>query len=290
MSNKKSKCDVFILGASGMLGNSLLRYFKKINKYEVIGTIRGSNAPNRLKSYDEFILKNIDVHEEDYLEEKIREYCPKVLINCIGLVKQIDASTDPIKAIQINSLLPHKLLSICKSTDSKLIHISTDCVFNGKTGMYSEFDEPNATDLYGRTKLLGEIVDSKNITLRTSIIGHELSTKHSLLEWFLSQNDEINGYDKAIFSGLPTVELARVIHDFVIPNKHLSGLYNISSEPINKFELLNIISKQYSKNIKINIDSKLVIDRSLNSNKFRDETGFNPLSWKDMIYEMYKFG
>ena len=155
MSDKKNKCDVFILGASGMLGNSLLRYFANINKYKVIGTIRGSDTPTKLSSYDKFILKNLDVNDEDHLKEKIHEYCPKVLINCIGLVKQVDASTDPIKAIQINSLLPHKLLSICKSIDSKLIHISTDCVFNGKIGMYSEFDEPNATDVYGRTKLLG---------------------------------------------------------------------------------------------------------------------------------------
>ncbi len=290
MKNKKIECDIFILGASGMLGNTLLRYIKLINKYNVVGSIRGSKTPEQLKVYDQFIVKKLDVEDYNLLKEKIHEYCPKLIINCVGLVKQVDSSTDPVKAIQINSLLPHRLSSICRSLNSKLIHISTDCVFNGKkNGMYSESDEPDATDLYGRTKLLGELVDSHNITLRTSIIGHELLTKHSLLEWFLSQNKEIKGYTKAIFSGLPTVELARVIHDYVIPNREMSGLYNVSSEPINKFELLNIISKQYSKNIKINVDDEIVIDRSLNSKKFREKTGFKPLSWKEMIYEMYKF-
>ena len=288
--NKKKECDVFILGASGMLGNSILRYFKSKNKLNVIGSIRSSKTPQKLNFYDEYIVKNLNIEDENNLREVMQRYCPKIIINCIGLVKQIDSSTDPIKAIQINSLLPHRLTSICESVDAKLIHISTDCVFNGEKGMYKESDDPNATDLYGRTKLLGEIIDSKNITLRTSIIGHELSTKHSLLEWFLSQDEEINGFDKAIFSGLPTVELSRVIHDFVIPNKHLNGLYNVSSEPINKFELLSLISDQYSKKIKINIDSGLVINRSLNSSKFQDQTGYKSPSWKDMIYEMHKFG
>tara|TARA_B100002019_G_scaffold259207_1_gene244435 strand:- start:17984 stop:18853 length:870 start_codon:yes stop_codon:yes gene_type:complete len=288
--NKKKECDVFILGASGMLGNSILRYFKSKNKLNVIGSIRSSKTPQKLNFYDEYIVKNLNIEDENNLREVMQRYCPKIIINCIGLVKQIDSSTDPIKAIQINSLLPHRLTSICESVDAKLIHISTDCVFNGKKGMYNESDDPNATDLYGRTKLLGEIIDSKNITLRTSIIGHELSTKHSLLEWFLSQDEEINGFDKAIFSGLPTVELSRVIHDFVIPNKHLNGLYNVSSEPINKFELLSLISDQYSKKIKINVDSGLVINRSLNSSKFQDQTGYKSPSWKDMIYEMHKFG
>ena len=187
-------------------------------------------------------------------------------------------------------MLPRKLFNICESINAKLIHISTDCVFNGKKGSYKESDNPNATDIYGRAKLLGEVINSKSITLRTSIIGHEISTSHSLLEWFLSQKDDIDGYGKAVFSGLTTVELARVIHDFVIPNLNLSGLYNISSEPINKFDLLSLIAEQYRKDIKINKNKKLVIDRSLNSDKFRSETGFKSLSWKDMIYEMYKFG
>lgn len=290
MNNQKNECDIFILGTNGMLGNTLLRYFKRNNKYNVIGSIRGSETPKKLNSFDKFIVKEIDVEDKCLLEKTLRQYCPKVIINCVGLVKQVDTSTDPIKAIEINSLLPHRLSSICRSIESKLIHISTDCVFNGDKGMYSESDEPNATDLYGKTKHLGEVVDSKNITLRTSIIGHELLTKHSLLEWFLSQNEEINGYSKAFFSGFPTVELARVIHDFVIPNKSLNGIYNVSSEPISKFDLLRLISKHYSKKIKINRDSEFIIDRSLDSRKFRSITGFEPFSWDDMIYEMHKFG
>ena len=267
-----------------------LRYFRNKNKYNAMGSIRGSEIPEKLNCFDEFIVKKINVEDKCHLEKTLQQYCPKVIINCVGLVKQVDSSADPIKAIEINSLLPHRLSSICKSIDSKLIHISTDCVFSGDKGMYTEFDHADASDLYGKTKLLGEIIDSKNITLRTSIIGHELSTNHSLLEWFLSQNQEIDGYSNAIFSGLPTVELARVIHDYVIPNESLSGIYNVSADPISKFDLLKLISKHYSKKIKLNRDSSFIIDRSLDSTKYRALTGFAPLSWDDMIHEMHKFG
>jgi len=284
-----SKCDILIIGSTGMLGNTLLRYFKFKNKYDVIGTCRDSNVPSKLKHLEQSIIRNLDIENEDVLINSLQKYNPKIVINCVGLVKQIDSSSDPIKAININSLFPHKLNNLCKKIDAKLIHISTDCVFDGERGGYIESDLPNAKDLYGKSKNLGEVTFANSITLRTSIIGHEIETSHSLLEWFLSQNDEIKGYKNAIFSGLPTVVLADVIHNYVIPNKSLSGLYHISSDPINKYDLLKLIAKQYKKEIKIIPDEELVIDRSLNSDKFKKSTGFTPLPWKDMIHHMYKF-
>lgn len=287
MSSKK--CDIFILGSTGMLGNTLLRYFDSLNQYKVMGSIRGTNPPAELNVSRKLLLNNLDVENEKDLSNILVEYQPKIVINCIGVVKQLSFSKDPIKSIYINSLLPHKLSEICKSIDSRLIQISTDCVFNGKRGMYSELDDSDAQDLYGKTKFLGEVIDSKDITLRTSIIGHELETSHSLLEWFLSQEREVTGFRKAIFSGLPTVELARIIHKFIIPNKNLRGLYHVSSEPIDKFTLLKLISEIYGKEIKVTPDDNFIIDRSLSSKKFKQETGFAPLSWENMIHEMHKF-
>ena len=284
-----NKCDIFILGSSGMLGNTLLRYFESLNQYKVIGSIRGTNPPAELNIFRKLLCNNLDVEDEENLFNVLSKYQPKIVINCIGVVKQLSFSKDPIKSIIINSLLPHKLSEICKSIDSRLIQISTDCVFSGKKGMYSEFDNSDAQDLYGKTKFLGEVVSSNDITLRTSIIGHELETSHSLLEWFLSQENEVKGFRKAIFSGLPTIELARIIHKFIIPNRNLKGLYHVSSDPIDKFTLLNLISEIYRKEIKVTPDDNLIIDRSLSSKKFKQETGFVPLSWENMIHEMHKF-
>ena len=284
-----NKCDIFILGSSGMLGNTLLRYFESLNQYKVIGSIRGTNPPAELNIFRKLLCNNLDVEDEENLFNVLSKYQPKIVINCIGVVKQLSFSKDPIKSIVINSLLPHKLSEICKSIDSRLIQISTDCVFSGKKGMYSEFDNSDAQDLYGKTKFLGEVVSSNDITLRTSIIGHELETSHSLLEWFLSQENEVKGFRKAIFSGLPTIELARIIHKFIIPNRNLKGLYHVSSDPIDKFTLLNLISEIYRKEIKVTPDDNLIIDRSLSSKKFKQETGFVPLSWENMIHEMHKF-
>ena len=172
----------------------------------------------------------------------------------------------------------------------RLIHISTDCVFSGSKGHYRESDTPDATDLYGRSKLLGEIDYGDALTLRTSIIGPELYSNSSLLDWFLSQTGSIQGFTKAVFSGLPTVEIARVIAEYVIPRPKLAGLYHVSSEPIDKCALLNLIAKIYKKPIHIVPDDKLVIDRSLNSDRFYEETGYHAPQWDELITRMYRFG
>ena len=172
---------------------------------------------------------------------------------------------------------------------ARLIHMSTDCVFSGSVGMYTESTFPDANDLYGRSKYLGEVDYLNAITLRTSIIGHELSGSKSLVCWFLSQMGSVKGFKKAIFSGLPTIEIAKVIRENVLPNTSLRGTYHLSVDPINKYDLLKLIARQYEKEIDIIPDESYVIDRSLNSERFRLATGFKPKPWPQLIKEMYEF-
>jgi dTDP-4-dehydrorhamnose reductase len=191
--------------------------------------------------------------------------------------------------IPINSILPHRLANLCELAEARLIHISTDCVFSGEKGGYVEKDFSDAKDLYGRSKYLGEVDYPNSITLRTSIIGHELNSSKSLINWFLSQEGSVKGYKNAIFSGLPTNEMAKVIRDYVIPNPSLKGLYQVSADPISKFDLLQLVSDVYGKIIQIIPDDLVKIDRSLNSEKFCKATGFKPKPWPQLIKEMYEF-
>lgn len=172
-------------------------------------------------------------------------------------------------------------------TGARLIHFSTDCVFSGKQGQYKEDDFADAYDLYGRTKYLGEVDYENAITLRTSIIGHELESKRSLVDWFLNQSSEVKGFRKAIFSGLPTIEIARIVREYVIPNPKLRGLYHLSVDPISKYDLLRMVGTIYGKDIAIIPDDELIIDRSLNSDRFRSATGFKPKPWLELVEAMH---
>lgn len=282
--------NVLVLGASGMLGNAVLRIFSESSGFNVMGTVRSARLVGMLpSSVQSSVITGVDVENFDNLLNVFQKTMPNVVINCIGLVKQLSEADDPLSAIPINSLLPHRLARLCAITDSRLIHLSTDCVFSGSRGMYVEKDFPDAIDLYGRSKFLGEVDYPNAITLRTSIIGHELNSSKSLVGWFLSQNQSVNGYRKAIFSGLPTVEIARLIRDFVIPNPQLRGLYHVSSDPINKYDLLRLIANEYSKVINIKSDESVVIDRSLDSSRFRAATGFLPKSWPELVRSMKDF-
>lgn len=288
MNTKKSK--ILVLGASGMLGNAVLRYFSEVNNFESVGTIRSRTSLEQFpESMRSNLIPGIDVENLDGLISLFELVQPDVVINCIGLVKQIAEAEDPLLAIPINSLLPHRLAHLSNLAGARLIHISTDCVYSGGQGMYVESDPPDATDLYGRSKFLGEVDYPNAITLRTSIIGHELEGSRSLVNWFLSQEGSVCGYTKAIFSGLPTVEIARIIKEYVLPNPRLHGLYHLSSEPINKYDLLKMVGIKYSKNTKIIPDESVSIDRSLDSSKFRLETGYKPKSWTQLIVEMHQF-
>ncbi len=281
---------ILILGANGMLGNSMFRFFNDHTKHEAFATVRTLAAREKISpEYWPYILPGIDVENYDSLLKLFAEVRPNIVINCVGLVKQLASSKDPLLAIPINSILPHRLANLCLMVDARLIHISTDCVFSGTKGGYQESDQPDAHDLYGITKYLGEVDFPHAITLRTSIIGHELSSSHSLVNWFLSQTNRVNGFKRAIFSGLPTFELARVIHEYVIPNEGLHGLYHVSSSPISKFDLLTLLATSYVRDIEIYPDYSLVIDRSLDSSKFKSETNYNPPPWPELVRSMREF-
>lgn len=281
---------LLILGASGMLGNALLRRLSENVNIEVFGTIRSESAkrfyPPKLANK---IITGIDVESHDCLTHIFSNIQPNVVINCIGLVKQLEGVNDPLQALPINSTLPHHLAKMCDLVGARLIHISTDCVFSGYKGNYKESDFADANDLYGRSKFLGEVCDSHTITLRTSIIGHELMSNHGLVCWFLSQKNKIRGYTNAIFSGVPTVELANIINNYILPSPDLHGLYHVAAEPISKYELLKLIAKIYDKKIEIIKDHEFVIDRSLNADLFMNATGYTPPSWPELVRRMFEF-
>lgn len=281
---------ILVLGASGMLGNALLREFAASPGLEPWGTVRGADTARLLPAdLRQRLISGIDAGDADTLVRALATVRPQLVVNAIGLVKQLASADDPLEALPINALLPHRLARLCALTGARLVHMSTDCVFSGRTGFYAEGDFPDANDLYGRSKLLGEVDYPNAVTLRTSIIGHELAGARSLVDWFLAQQGSVRGFGKAIFSGLPTVEIARVIRDHVIPNPDLHGLYHLSAAPISKLDLLRLIAGAYGKRIEIVPDDTLVINRSLDSARFRAVTGFQPQSWHALVAAMQQF-
>lgn len=281
---------VLITGVTGMLGHTLFTRLSQCADLDVYATARSSTglsgwySPELLKK----VLVNVDADNFDSFIKAIARIKPDIVINCIGIIKQAPAAKDPLTAIAVNALLPHRIAALCKAAGARLIHISTDCVFNGVKGGYIESDPVDAADLYGKTKHLGEVAESHCVTLRTSIIGHELKGKYGLIEWFLARGEKIQGFTKAIFSGFPTVEIARIINDYVIPQTHLTGLYHVSSATISKYDLLKLVAEKYSKSIEIEPDDNFYINRALDSSRFRRVTGYNPPSWPELIDKMYR--
>ncbi len=278
---------ILVLGGSGMLGHKLVQQWR--SEFDVWTTLRGS-----LSDYERFKLfppdrtiDSISVDDIDAVERAVAEIRPDVIFNAVGIVKQIPTAKNTVTTLMINAVLPHQLAAIAERHGSRLIQISTDCVFDGVRGMYSEEDHPNATDLYGKSKHLGEVESGNALTLRTSIIGRELMTSHGLVEWALSERGKsVKGYVNAVFSGFPTIVLADIISDLIRNHRDLSGLYHLSSEPINKFELLNLIKKSYGIELEIEPFEDFHIDRSLDSKRFRDATGFAPAAWPELIERM----
>ena len=282
---------VLVLGASGMLGHALFRSLRHA-AVPVRGTVRTSSLLHHFSDDDRPLIHvGLDAERHDNLIRVFDFVRPGVVINCVGVVKQRTDASDALRTIPINALLPHQLAALCAGSGSRLIHISTDCVFSGRTGNYREEDVADATDLYGRSKLLGEVVDSEHaITLRTSIIGHELATRQGLLEWFLSQDGRVRGFSHAIFSGLPTNELARVLMDHVIPNRNLHGLYHVGAQPISKYDLLTLVKAAYGRATEIVNDPTIRIDRSLSSERFSQATGYMAPPWPALVEQLRAFG
>jgi len=282
---------VLVLGATGMLGNAVLQVLSSpVFELDVYGTLRTPKGLNLFPTdMRPRLVPNIDVTRDDDVMAALVKVCPDVVINCTGIVKQLCESNDPLVTLPLNSLFPHRLSRMCRLAQARLIHISTDCVFSGNKGGYREEDQPDATDLYGISKRLGEVVDNHTVTLRTSIIGHELQGAHSLLDWFLNQKGKVSGYTEAYFSGLPTNELAKVIAEHVIPNKKLNGLYHVSVDRISKHVLLKIVADVYGHHIDIEPSRDFKIDRSLNSDRFKKASGYVPPDWRDLIESLHDF-
>ena len=273
-----------------MLGSMLLGVMSEQMDYEVLGTVRAEKMKRFFhSSISNNLIVNTDVNNHDNLVNMLHQIRPDVIVNCIGLTKHKAGAEDPLSAIPINTLLPHRLAKICSSLGSRLVHISTDCVFSGEKGSYTESDFSDARDVYGKSKALGEINSPNAITLRTSIIGHELNSAYGLLEWFLSQDVQCRGFRRAIFSGLPTIVLAKIIRDVVIPAKKLSGIYHVAASPINKYDLLKLIASEYGKAISISPDDSFVVDRSLSAAKFNADTGYLAPEWPELIRLMHTF-
>jgi dTDP-4-dehydrorhamnose reductase len=280
---------ILLLGGSGMLGHKLWQVFA--SRFDTCVTLRrGFDSYNRYRLFDPVrTVDNVSVEDFGSIVRAVNTVRPAVIVNCIGIVKQAEAGKDPLASIEVNALFPHKLARLCMGEGIRLIHISTDCVFSGQKGNYKEDDLSDAEDLYGRTKFLGEVSYEGCLTIRTSMIGRELETSYGLIEWLLSQEGKtIQGYARAIFSGFTTNALAEIISRIITQHPKMHGVWHVASEPISKFELLSLVKQIYRLNVQIEREGSVVIDRSLNADRFRRATGFVPPSWPDMIQQMYQ--
>ena len=280
---------ILIVGVTGMLGSALHQVFSPEARFETWGTLRDERGRRHFpENTHTRLLAGVDISSEDSLVAALERAKPDVVINAVGVIKQLAAANDPLVVVPTNALYPHRLAALCGLAGARMVHISTDCVFSGRKGNYVETDASDAEDLYGKSKFIGEVVDRNNvITLRTSGIGHELASRHGLLEWFIGEDGPVRGYSRAIYTGLPWVELAAVIRDHVIPRSDLNGLYHVSSDPISKLDLLGIIATAYGKKNEITPDDTVRIDRSLDSTRFRTATGYTPAAWPALIATMH---
>ena len=280
---------VLILGAAGMLGHTLFRSLSQDNELDVFGTVRGHNTMvfENIASGGS-IIYGVDATQSLALRGLIENIQPHVVVNCIGVIKQKGHEIPTHEMIEINTLLPHMLAQFCEEFDARLIHFSTDCVFDGVDGGYTEDTLPNSSDLYGRSKALGEVVSQNCLTLRTSIIGHELTSSLSLIDWYLSQSGEVSGFTRAYFSGLPTIYWAILLQRLILHHRDLAGLYHVSSERISKFELLRLVSQVYSEGPTLLRDDSMVIDRSLKCDRFSEAVGWSCPTWPYLIKLMYE--
>ncbi len=269
-----------------MLGHQLYTHLQ--HQHDVKVTLRQDFA--LYTSYGIFSKKNaydaIDIRSLERLVEVMSDFRPEAVVNAVGIVKQRPDAKESIPSLEVNALLPHRLAVLCKGIGARLVHLSTDCIFSGKKGNYLESDASDAEDLYGKTKFLGEVHDRNCLTLRTSIIGHELSRHKSLLDWFLAQKGPIKGYTNAIYTGFTTLEMSRIIEKMLLEFPNESGVYQVSSDPISKYDLLLLFREKLRHDIEIIPDDSLSCDRSLNSSRFRSEFNYTPPSWPTMIEEL----
>lgn len=282
---------ILIVGATGMLGHKLVQHLSE--RYKVTATIRGDAVPDhpaaRAALARVALVRNVDVRDLPLLTEAIAAVAPDVVINAVGIVKQAEAAKNSLQSIAVNALLPHQIAMACRALPrpARLVHVSTDCVFSGNAGPYRESEFADATDLYGRTKLLGEVTGHNCLTLRTSFIGRELRNGLGLVEWFMSQRGgSVRGFARALFSGLTTIAMADLIGDLIEHHPALEGLWQVASTPIDKYRLLKLLNEHFDLSITIARDEAFSCDRCLDGSRFAERTGFRAKPWDDMIAEM----
>jgi len=282
---------LLVVGAVGLLGHMVFRVLSERGDWQVSGTCR--TADDKRYFADKLARELVvtpDLESEGALAELFRNTAPDVVINCLGGRRSEPLDLD--RTIRIYGLFPRLVDLQCRIHGARLVHVSSDGVFSGSRGNYREDDVPDARDAYGIAKILGESTDPHAISLRTSMIGPDPKGQSGLLEWFLRGSGPRHGYSRAIFSGLPTPEIGRIIRDLVVPRPELSGVYHVAASPISKFDLLGIIAEQYGVDAELVENRGVVIDRSLDAGRFREATGYVPDSWPDLVRRMrdYKFG
>lgn len=280
---------ILILGASGMIGHRMWATLGE--RHEAIGVLRRTEL-GPLASIPGIDPKNallgIEIQDISKLSKVIEDVKPDLVLNCVGIVKQLKDSNDHLKSISLNALFPHQLSKVCAENNARMIQFSSDCVFDGLKGNYVESDSANAQDLYGRTKALGEVDYLANVlTMRTSSIGREIFPHGGLVEWFLgNKGKSITGYKRAIYSGFPTKRLANIIADYIIPTPALSGILHVAGNSIDKYSLLTMIKNHFQLDIEILVNDQVSVVRSLNYERFSELTGFKAPSWKEMMKDL----
>jgi dTDP-4-dehydrorhamnose reductase len=278
---------ILILGATGLLGNAVLRGLSKAPHANVTGTIRREAARALFApEYAARLSVVEDIENPQLLARLLQTAAPDVVVNCIAVGRP--GPGDPMRSIAVYAVLPRRLSQLCRSSGIRLVQIGSDGVFSGSRGGYSEDDLPDANDVYGVSKLLGEVEGPHAITLRTSIIGHELQSGSALLEWFLSQQGRCSAYTRAIFSGFPSIVLAELIRDIVLPRADLHGVYHVATRPISKFDLLRLVAERYGKAIELIADDRPSPNRSLVAERFERATGYVAPDWPALIDLMYR--
>lgn len=276
---------VLVLGAAGLLGNAMFRILGETTGWTTLGATRRPEAfPESLRGE---VLRCGDLENPVAIAEVFDAARAEVVVNCLSIGRRELREENFAAVVQRLSVLPQRLAQQCRRVGARLIHFSSDGVFSGSRGNYSEDDFPDASDAYGIAKLLGELRDPHTVTIRTSMLGHELSGASGLLEWFLAQEARARCYRHAIFSGLPTCEIARIVREFVVPHRELSGVYHVAAAPISKFELLSLVAHTYGKAIDIEPDDGVRIDRSLNSDRFARATGYRAPGWPELVTAMH---
>lgn len=278
---------LLVLGGGGMLGHKLWQVAAE--HFEAYATVRGTLAQSSAARVLDpaQTVEHVAADRLDRVASTLDRVRPDVVVNCIGIVKQRPDASDPVLSIAINALFPHQLAALCRTRGIRLLHVSTDCVFSGQRGNYRESDRPDPEDLYGHSKLLGEVSGEGCLTVRSSMIGRELGSARGLVEWTLAQDGRtVRGFRRAIFSGLTTLELSRVICEVAARQRDLHGLWHIAAAPISKLDLLHLIRDAYGLNLTIEPADEPVIDRSLDGERFRAATGLIAPDWPQMIRDL----